>query len=322
MREKTKMKVTRRSHLAQKGGFLSAGFTLIELLVVISIIALLLSILMPALTKAKDAARRVICQANLKQWGMCFRMYAGDNKDSFGEGWIFPEVDGYQGVSWANELGAYYQKSKKLLLCPSAAIGDPVLIKKAKRYKTLNVGEGLGKTKEAWIWPWTWTPATHPRQFLRGSMTMESGDLCSYGRNGWTCDPPAALVSVNGGAPTINNWRKQTVGGGNKIPLLLDGIWQEVYPNPASTLDTPFNVDVPPAYNDTTHWSTDMFCIDRHGSGTINSVFVDLSTRRVGLKELWTLKWHRKFNTSNIYTSAGGMTSGEWPEWMQGFKDY
>ncbi len=44
------------------------GFALIELLVVISIIALLLSLLMPALTKAEDAARAVACQSNLKQW--------------------------------------------------------------------------------------------------------------------------------------------------------------------------------------------------------------------------------------------------------------
>jgi len=55
------------------------GFTLIELLVVIATIALLLAILMPALRKAKDAARRISCGSRLKQWGMAIQMYTGDN---------------------------------------------------------------------------------------------------------------------------------------------------------------------------------------------------------------------------------------------------
>ncbi len=56
-----------------------SGFTLIELLVVIATIALLLAILMPALRKAKDAARRISCGSRLKQWGMAIQMYTGDN---------------------------------------------------------------------------------------------------------------------------------------------------------------------------------------------------------------------------------------------------
>ncbi len=56
-----------------------SGFTLIELLVVIATIALLLAILMPALNKAKDAARRISCGSRLKQWGMAIQMHNGDN---------------------------------------------------------------------------------------------------------------------------------------------------------------------------------------------------------------------------------------------------
>ena len=54
----------------------------------------------------------------------------------------------------------------------------------------------------------------------------------------------------------------------------------------------------------------------------MNMVFLDWSVQKVGLKELWTLKFHRNWNTANRYTKAGGATAGDWPRWMRGFRDY
>jgi hypothetical protein len=48
----------------------------------------------------------------------------------------------------------------------------------------------------------------------------------------------------------------------------------------------------------------------------------DWSVRKVGLKELWTLKWYAHFDTVGPWTKRGGVKPEDWPEWMRGFKEY
>jgi hypothetical protein len=61
--------------------------------------------------------------------------------------------------------------------------------------------------------------------------------------------------------------------------------------------------------------------MNRH-EGFAGCLFLDYSVRKVGLKELWTLKWHKSYNQAGPYTRAGGVQPSDWPEWLRPFREY
>jgi len=107
------MKITAGKQLAslEKPGRGFYAFTLIELLVVIAIIAILAAMLLPALSSAKEAGRRIACLNNIRQLGLASQMYLNDNQGTFP-----PRSDTNR---WPNQFYDNYGRNLKVLLCPT-----------------------------------------------------------------------------------------------------------------------------------------------------------------------------------------------------------
>jgi prepilin-type N-terminal cleavage/methylation domain-containing protein/prepilin-type processing-associated H-X9-DG protein len=289
-------------------GWFREAFTLVELLVVISIIAILLAVLIPSMNRAKKQARAVIDISNLKQWGLLYSISCEDNGGYFFSG----QVNGsYLGGADGADYGRYwraamkpYAKDGKMWLCPETV-------------KPQFVGD---------------MPAKGALADVAWKYKGDNGDdIGSYGINGWVLNPTPTADKSGGtdetggvfGRKSVNDfWRTCRNKGASNIPVFGDMWFTDAWPRdtdpPALKANCPGDRET---YQQNPPNEMQRVCVDRH-SGYVNIVFMDWSARKVGLKELWTLKWHKSYNVGGRYTIAGHFKSENWPQWMQKYKDY
>ena len=264
------------------------AFTLIELLVVIAIIAILMGILIPTLRKVRGQARAVVCKSNLRQWGTLFYMYTEDHNGK----WFYHPPDNWSAISakygWYLQMWSYWHDKPDLFLCPEAS-----------KYSCPQEHQiyCLGSTFKAWS-DMSLVPPNNEEEMVVGS----------YGIN-------SSLISTDiNSAPegiTLRIWSTTRIQGAANVPVFFDCTFMDwgagICFNPNPVVDG--------------YEAISRCVIDRHNGG-INMLFMDWSVRKVGLKELWTLKWNRDFDTANEWTKAGGVKPCDWPEWMRKYKDY
>ena len=260
------------------------GFTLVELLVVIAIIALLLSIVVPSLQKAREIAQTVICTSNLRQWTLVFSMYGQDHDDRFNAGWA---GSGQSQISnwWMDAGRAYYGNVGEIRCCPTATA--------VMRNKDGTPGPGHERQPFA---AWGYQP----------NFFQDPDDYGSYGINGWTEDKPDQWIANPDNKDKF--WRRMTVSNASQVPLMTDAQWIDAWPEPTSR---------PPNARDEPRGSGNhmvRIVQDRHHRRQ-NVAFLDGSVETLGLKELWTLKWHRQYNTGGPWTRP----DADWPEWMASY---
>ena len=214
-----------------------------------------------------------------------FKLYTDDYDGNFQPGWNVGLT-----TQWMNTMRAYYKKQWDMLLCPTAT-------------RPVESAADWG-TFKAW-----WRDVDLPE----GGTYHYVG---SYSINSWTDN----MTQDRGTRLKQWFWKTtQNAKGANNIPVFADSTWHDAWPQPQ---------DSPPQNLDSFGWGDRgttneiaHFCIDRH-NGWTNFVFMDWSVRHVGLKELWTLKWHREFNINGPWTKIGGVTPSDWPLWMKKYKDY
>jgi len=261
------------------------AFTLIELLVVISIIALLIAILMPALNTARDQAKAVSCQSNLKQMTLGVVYYAHDNDDTLFESFNKSGEGDDKGLYWYHIIAGYFG-AKDYVAIPGKEAGlmEVILCPSTKR-------TGDDSTETHW-----WGSAKLAWGLLEGEG--------SYGMNLWLTPKGywSELMITDHGADKSDFFGKYSQAKSN-VPVFADSAWVGAWPfsyDSATAQIPPDFSGVGLSYRNTEGYQMPRFLIDRH-SMAINSSFADGHVERVELHNLWALNWNRHYRpTSDV----------------------
>ena len=235
-------------------------------------------------SRGRRRAKEAVCLSNLRRMGSAFLMFAADNDGRFMRGWY--GTDTLNTDMWMEALRPYYV-NPDLRCCPESV--SPM-------------SEG------GFEWNLTFAAWGVFDDYDASMTPLVAGDYGSYGNNAFIHDPPEDVSHIRGYL-TVVNWRSPHVSGAADIPLFGGALWFETRPS---------QTDEAPMYEGMSWFGPDgpgmqCVCMNRHG-GYVNWSFLDASARKVGLKELWKLKWHRKFDTD--------APSPHWPVWMRDFEDY
>lgn len=251
---------------------------------VIAIIAILASMLLPALAKAKSKAQAITCVSNLHQWGIEWTIYTSDNRDRFPDGTV---DGGWARGAWFNALQRQVGQRKQLLTCPVAVKPRP-LVNGGKGFEDFG---GIQYSYEM------------------GEAQYSNDERASYGANLWIYD---AKDDIQG---RLQEWHWGSFNAANEptiTPLMGDASWRGGGPHYASRIAYSPS-EKPGEYSNSegyANYEMQHFALPRHGKRT-QFAFFDGSARTVRLKELWSLKWHKEWDTE-AYKSVV-----QFPGWLR-----
>ena len=217
-------------------GWGGRGFTLIELLVVVSIVALLISILLPSLSKARQKARTSVCRSNLHQLALAVRYYAGDNSDRLPY-ILGTDIDG----DGRHNNAPYYQyhqlfhfwgylKGLKIFICPSARDHNSVVAYREPDAPSRHSYYTVRKADDRYIQAYrrNWWPDINPTDYP-GPLVLPL--YTEY----WFNDFSEGATLVDGTEVfAINGGKMGRIPHPNLAVVISDARWDLLVPNDGS----------------------------------------------------------------------------------------